>query len=297
MRRPALALLVIFLAVPAFASWEGGHRGLSISTDDDVPITDCSQIHIRYDGRAVPVLSESVPVGGLRTLKVSTPSNGGIHVTGSRGSAFAVTACKASALGDVHNLRVGVSGSEVSGSAEQRGDVIYFIVLAPRGGELSLDTNNGPIAISGVDGSVTARAHNGPIALKDSTGDLDVRTQNGPIAFSGAAGRVKLHATNGPISIHLRGSGWDRGSLEAETENGPLSLKLPRYYHSGVSVDTDGNAPVACRAEGCAAALRAMSKNESDDDDFRWPRHIDLGSGSRAVTLTTHNGPVAIKEQ
>jgi hypothetical protein len=296
MRRLALALLSLsLLALPLSAGWDG-HRGLSVSTDDDTEITDCGQIHVRYDGQSVPMLSEELPVSGLRSLKVSSSPNGGIFVRGGA-SSYSVTACKASALGNAHSLRAVVSGNTVSGEAPDRGDVIYFLVRAPRGADLSLDTNNGPISIRGIDGSLTARAHNGPIALKESTGDLDIGTQNGPIAFAGAGGRVKLHATNGPISLRLTGSGWNDGSLEAETQNGPLSLKLPRFYRSGVSVDSDGNAPVSCHAEGCAAAIRAMSAgNRDDDDDVRWPRHIDLGSGSRAVSVTTHNGPISIKE-
>jgi hypothetical protein len=293
MRR--LALSILFLAaVPASASnWGDGHRGLSISTDDDARVTDCSQIRVRYNGRNIPMISEDVAVRGARSLKIASESNGGIYVSG--GSAFSVKACKASVFNDAQTLRVSVNGNEVSGNAEENGDVIYFIVQTPRGGELSLQSHNGPISIREVDGSVTARAQNGPIALKDSTGDLDMGTQNGPIAFAGNGGNVKLHATNGPISIHLQGSGWERGSLDAETQNGPLALKLPRFYHSGVSVDSNGNAPVSCHAEGCAAAIRAMSK-DGDDDDFRWPRHIDLGSGAKVISVQTHNGPIAIKE-
>ncbi len=50
-------------------------------------------------------------------------------------------------------------------------------------------------------------------------------------------------------------------------------------------------------AAGCAAAKKAYARSE-DDDDFgpRWPRRIELGSGTRAISLSTHNGPVAVKE-
>jgi DUF4097 and DUF4098 domain-containing protein YvlB len=227
----------------------------------------------------------------MHSLRIRSDRNGGIHVRGGA-SSFAVKACKASALSDARDIRVRVSGNEVSAD---RGDdnytVVYYIVSAPRGASLDLSSNNGPIAIHAVDGSVTAQAHNGPIAVKDSSGTLDITTQNGPIAFDGDSGNVKLHAINGPISVRLAGSGWNGGSLDAATENGPLSLHLPRGYRSGVVVESDGHGPVTCRAEAC----RDVRRFNDDGEDDR-PRRIELGSGSRAVTLSTNNGPIAIKE-
>lgn len=298
MRRNLIILAIVALALPAFAGhghdhW-GNHRGLSISMDDDYgDVTDCNQIRVTYDGRVVPMVSEDLPgVGGLRSLKVRSDRNGGIRVTGGA-SAFAVKVCKASALGDVRDIQARLSGNEVSA---ERGDedsksVVYFLVSAPRGATLDLSASNGPIGIDSVDGTVTARAQNGPISVKDSSGKLDINTQNGPIAFSGSSGNVKLHANNGPISVKLLGSAWTAGTLDAETQNGPLSLKLPRGYRSGVVVESDGHGPVTCRAEAC----RDVRRFNDDGDDDR-PRRIELGSGSRAVTLSTTNGPISVKE-
>ena len=134
--------------------------------------------------------------------------------------------------------------------------------------------------------------------MKASSGTLDIHTQNGPIAFAGNSGNVKLRATNGPISVKLAGSSWTTGNLDASTDNGPLSLKVPASYGSGVHVETDGTSPVSCRGAACRSAKKAYAESGDDDDDYgpRWPRRIDLGSGARMVTLTTHNGPVSVKE-
>jgi hypothetical protein len=294
MRRLLIPLATLVLALPAFASGHGryGSRGFNVNIDDDYEdLTSCDQIHVTYDGRDVPMISEELPVSGMHSLKISSDRNGGIHVRGG-GSSFAVKACKAAALSDARDIRVRVSGNEISAD---RGDdsytVVYYIVSAPRGASLDLSANNGPIAIHAVDGSVTAHAHNGPIAVKDSSGTLDITTQNGPIAFDGDSGNVKLHATNGPISVRLAGSGWNGGSLDSATENGPLSLRLPRGYRSGVVVESDGHGPVTCRAEAC----RDVRRFNDDGEDDR-PRRIELGYGARAVTLSTNNGPIAIKE-
>ena len=286
-----IALLALALPLPATRN-HNNFGGLSINFDDDTEITDCSQVHITYNRRSVPMVTEDLPVAGMRSLKVRSDRNGGIRVTGGAG-AFAVKACKASAFGDPRDLRVHLDGNEVSAEpADDNTSVVYFLVSAPRNATLDLSASNGPIAIHEFDGTVTAHAHNGPIAVKDSAGTLDINTQNGPIAFAGGAGNVKLHATNGPISVKLAGGSWNGGSLDAATENGPLSLKLPRGYRSGVVVESDGNGPVTCHAEACRDVRRF---NEEGDDER--PRRIELGSGPRAVTLSTNNGPIAVKEE
>jgi DUF4097 and DUF4098 domain-containing protein YvlB len=293
MRRLLIPIAALALALPAYASHgRYNSHGFTVNIeDDDQNLTDCGQIHVTYDDRDVPMISESVPVSGLRSLRIRSDRNGGIHVTGGAGT-LAVKACKASALGDARNIRVNLSGNEITADADREDySVVYYIVSVPRGASLDLSANNGPISIQSVDGSVTASAHNGPISVKDSAGTLDISTQNGPISFAGDAGNVKLRATNGPISVRLAGGYWNSGSLDASTQNGPLSLHLPRGYRSGVLVESDGNGPVTCRAEACRDVRRFNDEGEDDR-----PRRIELGSGARAVTLSTNNGPIAVKE-
>src|SRR5207302_6445450 len=109
-------------------------------------------------------------------------------------------------LSEARNIRVHLNGNEISADRDHGSNaVVYYLVSAPRGVTLDLNSNNGPIAIHSVDGTVTAHAHNGPIAVKDSSGTLDITTQNGPISFTGDSGTLKLRATNGPISVKLAG--------------------------------------------------------------------------------------------
>jgi DUF4097 and DUF4098 domain-containing protein YvlB len=308
MRRLALvsALIAIAIAIPVTVlsrsrgnNFEYNNNNLTVSVDDWEDVRDCSAIHVRYNDRTIPVIEENVPVSSLRSLKLHSDRNGSIRVVGTTSSAFSVKACKASALGNVNDVRVNLRGNEVSADRidNDTRSIVYFLVFAPRNATLDLDATNGPISVDGVDGTVTARALNGPIAVKASSGTLDIDTQNGPISFAGNSGNVKLRATNGPISVKLNGSAWTSGSLDASTENGPLSLKVPSGYLSGVHVETDGNSPVSCKGVGCREARKAMAEAD-DDGNFgpRWPRRIDLGSGARMVSLSTHNGPVSVKE-
>jgi hypothetical protein len=297
---PALIVLTMPLAAGSHSSNNeySGH-GLSVSIEDWEDVRDCSSIHVRYNDRSVPVIEENVPVSSLRSLKVRGDRNGSIRVIGTTSSTYGVKACKASALGNVNDLRVNLRGNEVSADridSDSR-SIIYFLVFAPRNAQIDLDSTNGPILVDGVDGSVTAHALNGPIAVKASSGTLDIHTENGPISFAGNSGNVKLRANNGPISVKLNGSAWTSGNLDASTENGPLSLKVPANYASGVHVETDGTSPVSCKGATCRAAKKAYAES-SDDEGFgsRWPRKFDFGSGARSVSLSTHNGPVSVKE-
>src|SRR5262249_60428440 len=148
MRRLLVPIAILALALPAFAGRHyGSGHGFSINMDNDYgEVTDCSQIHVTYDGRDVPMITEDLPVGGLRSLKVHGDHNGGIHVSG--GNAFGVRACKASALGDSRDIRVNLSGNEVTADrADDSTSVGYFPVPVPRGGPLRPRVNNGPHAL------------------------------------------------------------------------------------------------------------------------------------------------------
>lgn len=296
MRR--LLLLVpalLFASATAMASGSHHHGNRSVSFDDfDNGIADCSAMRVRFDGDRVPVVSESVAIGSVRSLRVRSDQNGGIRVVGSRSGGYAVTACKAAALSsDLSQVRVNVNGEEVSASGPDNDDwVVYFIVQTPRSATLDATSTNGPIGVYEFDGTLTARAKNGPLAIKDSTGTIDASTVNGPISIDGGSGNVKLSATNGPLSVKLDGTSWLGGTLDASTQNGPVALKLPRGYRSGVVVESLGHGPVSCHAEGCAAErLR-----QTDDGDEDRHRRIELGSGASSVHLSTVNGPISVKD-
>jgi len=59
-----------------------------------------------------------------------------------------------------------------------------------------------------------------------------------------------------------------------------------------IVVESDGHSPFACRAEACDQ-VRSM-KSGDDDNDF-FPRRVEFGSGPTVVHLSSHNGPVSVK--
>jgi hypothetical protein len=298
MKRTVLILLLLTAALAVFAGsrhrWDGGINCGTCVTPLVDDVTDCGDLRVIFDDRDAVRSEENVDVGDVRSLVIRASESGGIYVRRGDASRFSVRACKAAAYGEaLAAVRVRVNGDNVTTTGPSgRQWLVYFLVEMPRGAKIDLGTTNGPIQVRGVDGHVLARAENGPVSAKESTGTIYLTTDNGPVAFSGSSGEVVLRTSNGPLAVDLKNGFWERGSLDGRTDNGPLALRIPRGYRSGVSVDTDGRSPVKCRAEDCRSGRMRYS-----DDDNGWPRHIDLGSGSRVVTLTTSNGPVAIDER
>jgi len=293
-----LTLCSTFAGVGTPGTHHHSCTNITISSDDD-EIKSCDDITVRFDDEKAVRETQELPVGDLRSLKVVSEDHGGIRVFGWEKPSYAVTACKAAAMtSDLRDIRVNLSGNEVtsSGPSSQKW-CVFFIVHAPRNAVLELDTHNGPISVHDVGGTIVARAVNGPVSVKDANGTISVNTTNGPIAYSGGSGTVKLAAVNGPLSVRLTGAKWE-GSLDGRTENGPLALKLPRDFGSGVMVTSEGHGPISCRSDLCRTAQRAMRDAEDDDEEYghRGPRTMTFGHGANNVTLTTVNGPIAVKD-
>ena len=283
--RRLLPFLILVLAVPAWA-----HDGINVNIDSsEGDITDCSQVHMTVDGRPAVTSQEVVPLGAIHSLRLQAAQNGGMRVRGGA-NAYSVIACKGAALSEQLNaIRVTSSGNQVTASGPDGRDwTVWFLVNVPHNATLDLASNNGPISVKDVTGTITAAATNGPIAVKNSSGTIDVHSQNGPIAFAGDAGTVKLHANNGPIAVKLSGGGWNGGSLDARTDNGPLAVKLPRSYNSGVVIESTGHGPMTCKAEACGGKWATLDSEH---------RKIELGHGPALVHLTAGNGPISVKDE
>ena len=290
MRRFVLVLGLTLLAASAFGH---GRHGRNFSMDGDAVFGDCNSMRVTFDGERAAIQRVDLPVAGLGNLRVRS-GNGALSVRG--GNTWSIVACKAAADdAALRQIDIRVSGSELSASGPRGDDddwMIMYFVTAPRGADLDIEASNGPVSLRDVDGSLNVRQKNGPLSLHNVSGDVDAVTTNGPISVHGGSGKVKVTATNGPLSVKLAGTQWN-GTLDASTKNGPLSVRIPRGYGSRVKVDALGHGPVSCRAEGCEGARAKMRSDDWDDDE---PRTFEFGSGPLAVTLSTVNGPLTIRE-
>lgn len=260
------------------------------------PADDCSKQHYRFGEKEGHVARQVIEAGNLRSLTVST-ANAPLSVTGGNDSGYTITVCKAAMRQeDLDAIRVTVEGGELRATGpDGRKWSISYKIQAPSGGDVRLETANGPVSIRDYDGALTARTTNGPVSLTNVSGVTDVTTANGPVSITGSSGTMKVKASNGPLSVTLSGTHWAGGSLEASTENGPLTLKMPSNYASGVVAGALGRGPISCQAAGCERFRDALSITRERRADE--PRRIELGNGAAAVHVTTRNGPVSIREQ
>jgi hypothetical protein len=283
-------------AEPGWGQWDHNHS-MSMSGGNHGPVSDCSDLHIRFDDRDAVMQSEehTISKAEASTLRVRPHANGGVQVRGWDKDTYSVTACKAAsdyngtAEVTLAKIRVSVQNGEVSADGPSREDndwTVYLLISAPKASVIDLETHNGPLSLYDVDGKLTVHATNGPIGMHGFSGDADVTTQNGPIHIAGSSGNIRIHAENGPISIELKGQTWEGAGLSADAKNGPLTLYVPSNYQSSFLVESSDRSPMSCRASICDNARKTW-----DEDN----RRIEFGSSPALIHVSTINGPISVR--
>ena len=272
------------------------HHSMSMSGGEHGPVADCAGLHIRMNDRAAEMRSEEQSIARPEgPLSVESEVNGGVQVQGWDKDTYSVTACKAADASSNNveqvfsQIKLSVENGRVSVSGPSGHDnwTVFLLVRAPRSANLELRANNGPLSIYDLDGKLFARATNGPISLQGFSGDADVSAVNGPIDLTGNSGKLRLHTDNGPISVSLSGDAWKGSGLEADAQNGPLTLHVPKNYQSSLLVESDGHSPMSCQASFCNDAHKTWDEDR---------RRIEFGNAPAVIHLSTVNGPIAVKQ-
>lgn len=287
----AAAVIAAAAVRPALAH---ARHSPNVSMRGDGPAADCGALHITFDGRDAVVQSEerTFTRAEAPTLRVRADANGGLQVQGWDRDAYSVSLCKAAAPGSAAETRLpqvklSLTGGElaVAGASHDEDMTTFLLIRAPKAAALDMHVENGPMSLYRADGKITGRAVNGPVSATGCTGELDLAADNGPVSSEDNSGTLRLRSQNGPIDVSLRGEQWVGSGLDAHTENGPVTLRLPHGYKSGVLVESAGHGPVSCHASVCSEARRTWN-----DDHKR----IEFGSGPTKVRLSVVNGPVSV---
>jgi DUF4097 and DUF4098 domain-containing protein YvlB len=207
---------------------------------------------------------------------------------------YGITACLAAgarneerAADVLHRIEVSLDRGRVSVRGPDDKDwLVYFIIRVPEDATLDLESVNAPIDLREVSGQIRARTQNGPISLNDCRGDIDVRAQNGPVSIQAGSGRQRLRVVNGPLDITLEGRRWNGEGIDARVDNGPVSLKFPDDYRSGVRLEMAEHSPLQCRSAACQGWYGG---------DESGIRRLDFGSSSPVIRISAGNGPVDIQ--
>jgi DUF4097 and DUF4098 domain-containing protein YvlB len=271
-------------------------HSIRMSGGEHGAVGDCASLHIHLNDRATEIRSEertiAKPDGPLR---VESEVNGGVQVQGWDKDSYSVTVCKAAdasrnnAEQIFSQIKLSVENGSVSVSGPPDHDswTVFLLVRAPKSANLELRANNGPLSIYDLDGKLVARAVNGPISLQGFSGDADISAENGPIDLAGNSGKLRLHTENGPISVSLSGDAWKGSGLEADAQNGPLTLRVPKNYQSSLLVESNGHSPMSCQASFCNDARKTWDEDR---------RRIEFGNAPAVIHLSTVNGPIAVKQ-
>ena len=271
-------------------------HSIRMSDGEHGAVADCAGLHIHLNDRATEIRSEertiAKPDGPLR---VESEVNGGVQVQGWDKDSYSVTVCKAADASRNNaeqifsqiKLSVEKGRVSVSGPSDHDNWTVFLLVRAPKSANLELLANNGPLSTYDLDGKLVARAVNGPISLQGFSGDADISAENGPIDLAGNSGKLRLHTENGPISVSLSGDAWKGSGLEADAQNGPLTLRVPKNYQSSLLVESNGHSPMSCQASFCNDARKTWDEDR---------RRIEFGNAPAVIHLSTVNGPIAVKQ-
>lgn len=209
------------------------------------------------------------------TIAIDGRRNGGVSVKGwdqgqvlirARVQTGAPTAEEAKALAG--QIRIETSGAKIFASGPESRENYHwnvsYEVFVPRRADLSVETQNGGIAIADVNGRIDFTALNGGVVLKR------------------VGGAVRGSTTNGGLVIELSGDRWDGESLDVTTTNGGVIMSVPENYSAHLETGTvNGSVNVDFPVNVQGKLTKQVA--------------FDLGSGGPLVKAMTTNGGVHLK--
>ncbi len=215
-------------------------------------------------------------VASSGSVTVDGGTNGGISVIGEERNDVLIRACvqtngktdeEARATARNITIRTGsVISAENSGGDQSWG--VSFRVHVPRNTNLKLNTHNGGIKITSVNGTMEFEALNGGIKLGDVSGSVKGRT------------------TNGGIKINLNGNTWRGTGLDVQTTNGGIHLMMPDKYSAHVETGTVNG--------GFSSDIEGISAPERKDRSRAVRISTDINGGGAPIRVITVNGGVKI---
>jgi hypothetical protein len=263
MRRYALTACTLLLAA----------AGLQAQTFTTQPCKDGDDETHWFGGseNACEIRSATLPLSG-DGLKVHG-MNGSIEVIGedrqnialeARVSAHAGSQAEADAL--LHEITIATGGTiQANGPrpVEHLNWSVSYRLRVPHRLAAKLDTLNGSLSLTAIDGDIHAETTNGSLQLADLAGDVHVST------------------TNGSIKASLAGSTWQGSGLRASTTNGAVAVSLPPAYSAHIVASTVNG--------GLSGPNGAQSGGRHKELD------TTVGSGGTTLTFETTNGGVSIR--
>ena len=121
------------------------------------------------------------------------------------------------------------------GWQDRREPPVHYEVRAPRRINLSVDSDRGPVGVSGFDGTVDIVMDRGELDLSDIGGDVRVEIDRGDrIRIAGVRGSLRLQADRSNVDIDTHGLARDS---RIEIDRGEVDLRVPDAQQLTVRAD------------------------------------------------------------
>ncbi len=219
---------------------------------------------------------QTVSAAGL--ISVDASQNGGISIKGwDRNDVLVRAQVRAQAPTDdqardlVRQINIQSGGGQVKAYGptheNERDWSVSYEIFVPSHISANLETVNGGVSVS------------------DVNGNLECKTVNGGLSLHRVGGLVRGHTTNGGVSVELGGDRWDGQGLEVTTTNGGVSLRVPQNYSAQLEAHTsNGGVHLA------DLPVQSLTHSNRPSHDVS----TAIGNGGALLKVTTTNGGVSL---
>lgn len=305
----------LLLAAPAHAQRQVNARHDAASTgtveievgSGSVRVTGWSRNEVQVTGTLARNDDRVEVEGSGRTVEVRVASARGgrgarasLEIRVPAGSSLAVTTGAAPIT--VTGITGNVEAESAAGTVTVNGNGRRVEVMA-HAGQVTIEGQAETVDVTAMAGPVrvtanvrqraTIEALSGPVDLLGRVGEVDVSAMSGNVRVANATGRVEIEAVSGTVTLNgtrLRGTvesvsggivvdGSVGGSLSLESHGGDIEFRLPSGAGAEVEVET------------FSGALRSDFGNGTGG---RRDRHVTIGRGGPAVSITTFSGDVKL---
>ena len=199
-------------------------------------------------------------------------------------------------------------GMHISPTARLRVAVPRATNLEAKSGDgfIRVEALDGKIALTTVDGSVTAvrvsgdiriRTGDGSIKLEDVTGTLDLETDDGSIGIDANATALHAKTGDGTIRATIDPDSTMTADWDLTTGDGSVILTLPSGFNAELDAETSDG--VVRSDHPLLKELAAEGRRSGEDGDERRERRRSLrtkmGDGGKILKVRTGDGTIRIE--
>lgn len=177
-------------------------------------------------------------------------------------------------------------------------------VFVPHKTDLRVETHNGAIRISDIQGRIDARSHNGANHVERVTGAARIVSHNGELKFSEIGGDVTFESHNGAVkgtrlgggvegishnggvAVELEGAATATRRIDIESHNGRVTVGLPRAYSAHVRTESNHGQ----LSSDFPMTVRGRISRDNNNQDF------NIGSGTASIRIRTHNSGIVLEQ-